>query len=134
MKKRLASNKPFYLFLTGRASTSKTFIAKAIFEAMIRIYDKELDSDPFKLKGIIVAPTGKATFNVGGITAHSIFHLPCNSSRMLPLDSNTLDNLSKKLEQLKILLVDEASLIGSKMLFNINRRLFQIKHMPTKSF
>ena len=53
---------------------------------------------------------------------------------MLPLDSNTLDNLSKKLEQLKILLIDEASLIGAKMLYNIDRRLCQIKHMPMKPF
>ena len=113
MSKKLAPHKQLYLFLTGGTGTRKTFTAKVLFEALIHIYDKKLDSDPLKLKGIIVASIGKSTFNAGGITAHSIFHLPCNSTKMLPLDSNTLDNLSKKLEQLQILLIDEASLIGS---------------------
>jgi hypothetical protein len=134
MSKKLTPDKPLYLFLTGGAGTGKTFTAKVLFEALIRIYDKKLDSDPLKTKGVIVASTGKAAFNAGGITAHSIFHLPCNSAKMLPLDSNTLDNLSKRLEQLQILLIDEASLIGSRMLYNIDRRLRQIKHTPTKPF
>ena len=53
---------------------------------------------------------------------------------MLPLDSNTLDNLSKKLDQLQVLLIDEVSLIGSWMLYYIDRRLREIKHTPTKPF
>ena len=73
MKKRLEFYKPQYLFLTGGAGTSKTFIEKFLFQAMIRIYDKQLDSDPYKPKGIIVASIGKVAFNAGDITAHSIF-------------------------------------------------------------
>jgi hypothetical protein len=134
MTKTCAIDKPLYLFLTGGAGTGKTFTAKVLYQAIIRIYDKQLDSDLYKTKGIIIAPTGKAAFNAGGITAHSIFQLPCNSSKMLPLDSNTLDNLAKKLDQLQLLLIDEVSLLGSRMLYNIDRRLRQIKHTPTKPF
>ena len=97
----------------------------------IRIYDKLLDSDSFKPKGIIDASTRKATYNASGVTAHSTLQLSRTSSKMLPLDSNTLNNLSKKLDQLEVLLIDEVSLIGSRMLYNIDRRLHQIKHTPT---
>lgn len=130
MKKKIEPRKPIYLFLTGGAGTRKIFTAKVLFQAMIQIYDKQLHSDPLKPKGIIVASTGKSTHNAGGVTAHSIFHLPCSSTKMLPLDSNTLDNLSKKLYQIQIFLIDEASLIGSRMLYNIDTRLHQIKHTP----
>ena len=86
---------------------------------MIQIYDKLLDSDPLKPKGIIVASIGKVSYNTSGIIAHSIFHLPCTSSKILPLDSNTLDNLRNKLDQLQVLLIDEVSLIGFRMLYVI---------------
>ena len=76
-------------------------------------FDKKLDSDSLKPKGIIVRSIGKETFNAGGITTHSIFHLPCTYAKMLPLDWNTFDSLRKRHEQLQILLIDEASLIGS---------------------
>lgn len=100
MTKRLALHKPLHLFLTGGTGTGKTYIAKVIYEALIRLYDKQLDSDPLKPKGIIVASTGKPAFNVGGYTAHSIFHLQYNSYKLAPLDADTLDNLSKNFDQL----------------------------------
>ena len=57
MTNRLFPHKPLYLFLTGRAGTSKTFIEKLLYEALIHLYDKQLHSDPLKPKGIIVAST-----------------------------------------------------------------------------
>lgn len=134
MTKILVPNKAMYMFLTGGVGSRKTFTTKAIFEAMIWFYNKHLNSDPLKQKGIVVASIGKATFNTASTTAHSIFHLPCNSSKMLPLDSNIPDMLRKKFDQLQILLIDEVSLIGSKMLYNIDRRLHQIKYTPKIPF
>lgn len=94
MTKRLAPQKPLYLLLISGARIGKTFTPKFLFEAMIHFSDKKLDSDPLKTKGIIVTSKvkGKAMFNVGGITAHFVFHPTCNSFKKLPLDSNTLDN------------------------------------------
>ena len=51
---------------------------------------------------------------------------------MLPLNSNTLDALTKDFEQLRVLLIDEVSLIGSRMLYNIDKRLREIMHTPTR--
>ena len=120
--------------MTGDASTGKTFVAKVIFQELVRHYNKQLASDPLKTKGIILAYTRKAAYNIGGFTAHSILHLPFKSSEAIALDSNTLDVLSKQSEQLRLVLIDETSLIGSRMLFNMDRRLRQILHMATMPF
>ncbi|MHC5363022.1 helix-turn-helix domain-containing protein [Myroides sp. LJL110] len=51
------------IFLTGKAGTGKTTLLKEI----IRTTHK---------KAVIVAPTGIAALNAGGVTIHSFFHLP----------------------------------------------------------
>lgn len=53
---------------------------------------------------------------------------------MTPLGSNTLDMLTKEYDQLRLLLIDKASLIGSRMLYNMDKRLREILHMPTIPF
>src|SRR5215212_1320980 len=52
-----------HLFLTGKAGTGKTTFLKYIKE------------NSFK-KMAVVAPTGVAAINAGGVTIHSFFQLP----------------------------------------------------------
>ena len=80
------------------------------------------------------APPAAPSYNIGGVTTHSIFQLPCKASNMAPLSSNTLYILSKQFEQLRIVLIDETSLIGSRMLFNIDKIIWEILHFPTNLF
>jgi Cdc6-like AAA superfamily ATPase len=86
---------PLYLFLTGGAGTGKTFTTKVIFQMLIRIYDAYNTNDPLKPKGLILAYTGKATYNAGGTTIHSALLMPFNKSHFLPLSKEMLDTLSK---------------------------------------
>jgi hypothetical protein len=53
---------------------------------------------------------------------------------MLSLSSNTLDSLTKEYKHFFSLLVEEASLIGSQMLYNVDKRLSEILHTPTFPF
>ncbi len=55
-----------HLFLTGKAGTGKTTFLK---------YIKENSSK----KMAVVAPTGVAAINAGGVTIHSFFQLPLGS-------------------------------------------------------
>lgn len=134
MKKKHFPDTPIHLFLTGGASTGKIFVAKAIFQALVRHYNKHLASDPLKPKGIILASTGKAAYNVDGSTVHSALHLPFGNSKILSLNSNSLDALSKHFGQLCLVLIEETSLIGSRMLYSMDRRLREIMHIATKPF
>src|SRR5215213_2517882 len=52
-----------HLFLTGKAGTGKTTFLKYIKEHT-------------KKNTVIVAPTGVAAINAGGVTMHSFFQLP----------------------------------------------------------
>jgi hypothetical protein len=107
---------------------------KALFQMLIRIYDSNNSSDPMKPKGLIVAYTGKAAYNAGGTTVHSAFLMPFNKSQFLPLSKEMLDTLSKIYDELQLVFIDEASLIGSRFLYSIDNRLRSIKHVHTKYF
>ena len=45
-----------------------------------------------------------------------------------------LDVLSKQYEQLRLVFIDETTWIGSRMLFNMDKRLREILHMTTMPF
>ena len=134
MKKQMGINKPLYLFLTSGACTRKTFTTKAIFQVLIRIYDAYFIVDPLKPKGLILAFTGKATYNVGGTAIHYTLLIPFNKSSFLPLSNEMLDTLGKLYQELRVVLIDEASLIGSCFLYCIDDRLRNMKHAQTKYF
>jgi hypothetical protein len=68
--------------------------------------------DPLKPKGLIVSYIGKSAYNAGGTTIHSAFLMPFNKSQFLPLSYEMLDTLSKLYEELQLVFIDEASLIG----------------------
>ena len=121
-----------HLFLTGGAGTSRTFTAKELFQMLIRIYDSNNSSDPMKPKGLIVAYIGKVAYIAGGTTFHSAFLMPFNKSQFLPLSKEMLDTLSKIYEELQLVFIDEAYLIGSRFLYSIDNRLRSIRHVQTK--
>src|SRR3954470_4813769 len=62
-----------HLFLTGKAGTGKTTFLRYIRE------------NTFK-RMAVVAPTGVAAINAGGVTIHSFFQLPLGT--YLPTDKN----------------------------------------------
>src|ERR1700748_358080 len=109
------------VFLTGRAGTGKTTFLKYIRE------------NSFK-KMAVVAPTGVAAINAGGVTMHSFFQLPFGpflprtSSGWNPeqpgfsdassLFRNIRFNAAKRelLQELELLVIDEISMVRADML------------------
>jgi hypothetical protein len=63
--------------------------------------------------------TRKTMLNASGVTLHSAFHMPFNKTYCLLLDNENLDTLSKQYQQLHVVLIDEASLIGAKNIYQI---------------
>ena len=60
------------LFLTGKAGTGKSTFLRYIAQTT-------------KKKHVLLAPTGIAAINIGGVTLHSFFKLPFHP--LLPTDS-----------------------------------------------
>lgn len=108
-------------FLTGKAGTGKSTFIKYVCANT-------------KKKFIVLAPTGIAAINVGGVTLHSFFHLPFHL--LLPDDPNyqlskgrlyksLKYNRSKRkmIEAVELIIIDEISMVRPDMLDFIDRIL-----------
>lgn len=105
------------VFLTGKAGTGKTTFLQNL---------RQLS----KKKLAVVAPTGVASINAGGMTIHSFFQLPFGP--LVPGGSERPEahyNLEKKelLSALELLIIDEISMVRPDVLDNIDLILRNIK-------
>ena len=94
------------IFLTGKAGTGKTTFLKTVVERS-------------RKRSIVVAPTGVAAINAGGVTIHSFFQLPL--SPFVP-DAQIKSRFDfgrekrKILMSLDLLIIDEISMVRSDLL------------------
>jgi hypothetical protein len=70
-----------------------------------------------------MAYTRKATFNIDGTTSHSSLFIPLNCKDLPSLSSKQFDSLIKKYDQLQLMVLDEISLIGKRILKFTDLRL-----------
>ncbi len=94
------------VFLTGKAGTGKTtFLRKVVEESRKRV--------------VVVAPTGIAAINAGGVTIHSFFQLPLHP--FIPgakIESKFAFSKEKRsiIKTLDLLIIDEISMVRSDLL------------------
>ena len=124
------SDKPFYCFLSGGAGVGKSHVTKALYQAALKYYNTRAGDDFHQVKVLLLAPTGKAAYNIKGNTIHSSLAIPASQSleNYKPLDSSRLNTLRTQLGGVKLIFLDEISMVGNTM-FNvqINNRLKDIK-------
>lgn len=112
------------IFLSGKAGTGKTTFLKF------------LKDNTYK-KMVVLAPTGVAAVNAGGVTINSFFQLPFTS--FTNLNTNLLDKIrldSAKLsviKELELMVIDEISMVRADTLDAIDyllRKTRQIHDIP----
>ena len=121
---------PFLIFLTGGAGVGKSHAIRALYHTTVRSL-RQVGEDPDDLLAILTAPTGTAAYNIGGMTLHSAFLLPCKKANY---QTDTLHKLSQerrntlrcKLQTAKLLIIDEISMVSSQTLHNVHLRLQEI--------
>jgi len=74
----------------------------------------------------------KTTFNIDGITIHSSLSIIVNCKDLQSLNLEQLDNLVKKYDQLKLIVLNEISLIRKIILKFIDFQLRSIKCIHIK--
>ncbi len=79
-----------------------------------------------------MAYIGKTTFNIDVTTIYSSLSIPLDCKELPSLGSKWLDNLIKRYEQLQLIILDEISLIGKRILKFIDLQLRSIKRVSTK--
>ena len=107
------------LFLTGKAGTGKSTFLRHVARNT-------------KKKTVVLAPTGIAAINAGGVTLHSFFHLPFHP--LLPTDKRydarhireTLKYGSdriKLLREVELIIIDEISMVRADIIDFIDKVL-----------
>ena len=94
------------IFLTGKAGTGKTTFLKTVVEQS-------------KKRSIVVAPTGVAAINAGGMTIHSFFQLPFTPYVPNARIQSKFDFGKEKrriIASLDLLIIDEISMVRSDLL------------------
>ncbi|XP_006820870.1 uncharacterized protein LOC100373785 [Saccoglossus kowalevskii] len=118
---------PFYMFLTGGAGTGKSHLVKAIYYEASRILARALPN-PDDISVLLTAPTGVAAFNINAGTIHSTFSIAIDAKLPYqPLGEEKMNTLRSKMASLKILIIDEISMVDKKLLGYVHGRLRQIK-------
>jgi len=110
------------VFLTGKAGTGKTtFLRRVVEESRKRV--------------VVVAPTGIAAINAGGVTIHSFFQLPLHP--FIPgmkIESKFAFSKEKRsiIKTMDILIIDEISMVRCDLLEAIDSvlRRFRNKYKP----
>ncbi|XP_057716041.1 uncharacterized protein LOC130931338 [Corythoichthys intestinalis] len=118
---------PLHVFITGGAGTGKSHLIKAIqYEATILLCT--ICTQPDSLCVLLTAPTGIAAFNIQASTIHTTFHIG-KDVRLpyTPLGEEKLNSLRAKYKDLKMLIIDEISMVDHRLLTYIHGRLRQIK-------
>lgn len=106
------------VFLTGKAGTGKTtFLRKVVEESKKRV--------------VVVAPTGIAAINAGGVTIHSFFQLPLHP--FIPgmkIESKFAFSKEKRsiIKTLDILIIDEISMVRCDLLEAIDSVLRRFRN------
>lgn len=116
------------------SSHSQTFTLMLLIQALFCFYNRHHDSDYFKKKALLMEYIEKTIYNIDGATIHSSLSLLLNCKNLSSLSSERLDTLVKKYDQLRLLVLDEISLIGKRILKFTGLRLRSIKRLHTSFF
>ena len=119
MLNRFVQNTDVHIFLTGKAGTGKT------------TFLRNLAANTYK-RMVVVAPTGVAAINAGGVTIHSFFQLPFGP--IVP-DGQSLSLLSTKISKTKLkimrsldlLVIDEISMVRADLLDAVDAVLRKVR-------
>ena len=120
MLNRFVQNTDVHIFLTGKAGTGKTTFLRNL-------------ADNTHKRMVVVAPTGVAAINAGGVTIHSFFQLPFGP--IVPEAFNGQQQIAKLnktklkiMRSLDLLVIDEISMVRADLLDAIDAVLRKVRH------
>ena len=125
MKRRDEPPEAFHLFITGGAGTGKSHVIRSIKEHL----ERSVLGGPDKHACMLMAPTGVAAFNIGGLTIHRAMQLQVEHGRVarqLPLGALALHDLRALWNGVHTIIIDEVSMVSYQILKSIHSRLCEI--------
>ena len=112
------------IFLSGRGGTSKSHLVKVMYSTMSKplLYHCK---DPEKPRVFLLGPTGISAVNIGGPTIRSCLAIK-PGTKLQGLNGKSKAALKNRLSEVKLLIIDELSMVSSDLLTDIDSRLGEI--------
>ena len=119
-------DEPVYAFLTGGAGVGKSVVIRALYQSLFRILNLKDGENPDDKRILLCAYMGFAAFNISGQTICSAFHRKMYQKGSNHLSADELNTFRIKYRHLKIIIIDEISMVGNMTLSFIDTRLQQL--------
>ncbi len=118
---QLSPKDPLLLIIIGLGGTGKSYLIHAIQNLL-------------QLRCAVTATTGKASYNIGGTTIHSLLKLPVGPRRNKDLSGSSLVRLQESVKDIEYILIDEYSMLGQKMFGWVDKRCRQATAITQELF
>ena len=115
---------PLRLFITGGAGTGKSHVISVVHEH----FERAQIGDGCAC--MLMAPTGVAAFNIGGLTIHKALNLPVEHGKRTAyhkLASERLHGMRRLWKSVTTIIIDEISMVSYQTLNFVHQRLTEIK-------
>ena len=119
-------DEPVYAFLTGGAGVGKSVVIRALYQTLYRILNLKDGENPDDKRILLCAYMGFAAFNISGQTICSAFHKKMYKGTYNHLSADELNTFRIKYRHLKVVIIDEISMVGNMTLSFIDTRLQQL--------
>ena len=118
--------KSYKQFISGPGGVGKSHVIELLKNDTVRLFRHLPSVRPNDIVCLLCASTGIAAFNISGMTIHSTFLIPINMGQYRKLGADSLNTLRNQLNNLKVVIIDEISMVGADTLYHIHRRLEEI--------
>ena len=118
--------KPIYLFLTGGGGAGKSHLIKTIYHTAVKTF-RHPPFNPELPTVLLLAPTGVAAIHIDGTTVNTGLAIPKETGDYLRGMSDQKKTLYRiSLKDLKLIIIDEISMVGNITLLHVHQRLKDI--------
>ena len=118
--------KPINLFITGGAGAGKSHLIHTIYHTVTKTF-RHSPMNPELPTVLLMAPTGVAAINIDGTTINTALAIPKETDDNLrALSDQKKTQMRMLLADLKLIIIDEISMVANTTLLHIHQRLKEI--------
>ena len=122
---------PIHIFVTGGAGAGKNHLINAIYQTATKTF-RHGPQDPNQPSVLLLAPTGVAAINIAGNTINSGLAIPKDNfpGHIAKMSDQRRTHLRTQLSHLKLIVIDEISMVSNAKIRLVHERLQEIFCTP----
>ena len=122
---------PIHIFVTGGAGAGKSHLINAIYQTATKTF-RHGPQDPNQPSVLLLAPTGVAAINIAGNTINSGLAIPKDNfpGHIAKMSDQRRTHLRTQLSHLKLIVIDEISMVSNAKIRLVHERLQEIFCTP----